>query len=151
MSNLNIECWIDAKPERVFQVVTDIANLPEHVEAIQSVEVLTDGPVGVGTRFRETRIMLKREASEEMEFTSFDPPKAFTLEANSRGAKYITTYTIEPQNNGTLLSITFDATAASPVARVASALLMPFLKGAIRRAVEADLENFKHVAETNTE
>ena len=151
MQTLELDVLINAPAERVFEVLTDLEGLPERVTAIQKIELLTEGPVGLGTKFRETRIMFKREASEEMEFTSFDPPQGYVLEAESRGARYTTTYRLDPENNGTRLSISFEGTALSPFARFVSAVLMPFFKGAMRRAVEADLENLKHAAEAGSE
>ena len=67
---------IEAEPEQVFLLFTDIEKFPENLSGIERVELLTAGPVGVGTRFKETRIMFKRETTEEMEVTRFDPPRA---------------------------------------------------------------------------
>lgn len=52
------------------------------------IELLTDLPVGEGTRFKETRIMFKREATEEMEFVEFDAPNVYTLGSYSCGCEF---------------------------------------------------------------
>ena len=45
---------IDAEPAEVFDRITDLHNAAERIEAITHLEVLTEGPIGAGTRFRET-------------------------------------------------------------------------------------------------
>ena len=151
MSSIEVESWIEVSPERAFEVITDIEKLPERVEAIQEVEILTDGPVGLGTRFREKRIMFKREASEEMEFTSFDPPRGFVHEAESHGAHYVSTYTFEPEREGTRVRLVFQSEALSAVTRFVSAVLMPFFARAARRALQSDLDSLKNVAESSSD
>jgi hypothetical protein len=45
----------------VFGFLTDGANAPRVVPSVVRVEKLTDGPVGAGTRYRETRLMNGKE------------------------------------------------------------------------------------------
>lgn len=56
--------WIAAAPERVFRVATDIPRWPTTVAAIARFDMPTPGPVALGTRFRETRTMFGREATQ---------------------------------------------------------------------------------------
>ena len=151
MSSLEVETWIEATPERVFEVITDLEKLPDRIEAIQEVEILTDGPLGIGTRFREKRIMFKREATEEMEFTAFDPPRSFVLTAESHGARYISTHTLEPEREGTRVRLAFKSEALAPLTRFVSAVLMPFFVGATRKALQSDLDSLKKAAESRSD
>ena len=57
---------VETPVDRVFEVFSDIPRSHEMVDQIVRIEMLTDGPVGVGTRWRETRMMFKREATEEL-------------------------------------------------------------------------------------
>ena len=59
------ERFVTRPVEDVFAVFTDLHRAAERIRGIERLEVLTDGPVGKGTRFRETRIMFRREATEE--------------------------------------------------------------------------------------
>ena len=54
---------IDAPPDRVFRTVAHIDHFREAVPHITNVEYLSETQTGVGTRFRETRVMRGREAS----------------------------------------------------------------------------------------
>src|SRR5688572_3894697 len=44
-----------ASPDRVWALASDFANAPGRIKAITKVELLTPGPAGAGTRFREWR------------------------------------------------------------------------------------------------
>ena len=57
MAQFTLKKHIEAPPERVFEVVTDLRGAPERIRGITKMEVLTEGPIGGGTRYRETRIM----------------------------------------------------------------------------------------------
>ena len=57
MPSVEVQKTIAAPPERVFEVATDLASLPETMSGIDSVEVLSDGPFGEGTRWREIRTL----------------------------------------------------------------------------------------------
>ena len=56
---------VTAPREVVFEVAADFHNAAElNIQGIDSLEVLTDGPIGVGTRFRETRVMMGKSSTE---------------------------------------------------------------------------------------
>ena len=85
MSSVTIEIDVNASPGRTFEVFTDLANTGNIVRGIKKMEILTEGPVGTGTRFRETRVMMGKEATEEMEITEFQRGELFVHEAKSHG------------------------------------------------------------------
>lgn len=90
MSSFKISKSIHAAPERVFEALTDFANAPGRIQAINRLEVLTPGPVRAGTRFRETRIMFKREDTQEMEVVEFDPPRRVVIGDDACGCRFRT-------------------------------------------------------------
>lgn len=51
---------------------------------IQRIEVLTPGPFAVGTRWRETRKMFGKEASETFTVTAIEPGKSLSTYCNGR-------------------------------------------------------------------
>jgi len=143
---LVVETFVAAPPGRVFAVATDITRWPEVVTAIRSVEVLTPGPVAVGTRFRETRTMFGREESEEMEIAELSPPGRFVLTAESHGTRYQAEHTFAPDGAGTRLRLVFEGSPMTLVAR----LMTPMgwlMAGAIRKQLAADLDDLKRAAE----
>ena len=77
---------VNAPPEAVWAIVTDLAETANVIEAIESIEVLQGpDPLAVGTRWRESRTMFGKTASEEMEVTELDPGRSYTVEAGGRG------------------------------------------------------------------
>ena len=101
MQQITASKHFSAPLETVWQVMADLESAAERVQAIVKLEVLTDGPVGLGTRFRETRIMFKKEATEEMEITVWNPPNSYTTEADGCGCHYTTVITCEADGDGT--------------------------------------------------
>ena len=128
MTRLEIERTINASPAIVFERCSDFANSADTVEGIAKVEMLTDGPVGPGTRFRETRIMFGREATEEMEVEAYEPPRRYTLIAESHGARYHSEFLFEEVPQGTHVKLTFDATPVTLFAKIMAVLTKPMQK-----------------------
>ncbi|WP_035871103.1 SRPBCC family protein [Cucumibacter marinus] len=128
MPTLTITEHFEAPPALAFEALSDFPNAADIVTGIQKVEMLTDGPVGVGTRFRETRIMFGREASETMEVTAFDPPAGITLEAESHGTHYRSIYALSALDGGTSVAMTFEATPKTFMARLLSVVFSGMIK-----------------------
>ena len=125
---LSIDRLIEASPEAVFDAATDIERWPEMVPPIVRVEKLTDGPVGLGTVFRETRIMFKREATETMEFLEWDRPHGYSFGAESHGSRFRTTFRITAEGEQTRLAMTFSATPLTRTAKIMIFLMKPMMK-----------------------
>ncbi|QDU86512.1 Polyketide cyclase / dehydrase and lipid transport [Planctomycetes bacterium Pla163] len=128
MPSLTVSRTIDAPVEKVFDVSTDVHIWADVVPAIQRVEVLTDGPVGLGTRFRETRTMFGRDATETMEFIEFERPNRYVLGAQSHGCRYRSIFTLTPDGGGTKLEMVFEGTPLTFGAKVMSVVMRPFMK-----------------------
>lgn len=133
---------IDAPPQRVFDVFADLAQAPSRISAIKKIEILTPGPVGVGTRFRETRVMFGKEASETMDITGFDPPRSYRTEARSCGTHYVSTMTFEPEGPATRVTMHFTGRPLTLTAKLLSFMLF-FMMGACAKAITKDLEDLK--------
>ena len=142
MSPLDVSVQIAAPQERVFAAVSDFGKAADRVEAIVKCEVLTEGEIGVGTRFRETRKMFKKEHSEEMEVTGFDPPNSFTLAASSCGAEYTTIFSVQSEGEGSELSMSFTSKPVKLMAKLMAPMFF-FMKGSMRKMMQADLESIK--------
>jgi len=132
-----------ASPSAVFAACTDFGGAAGWISAITRMEVLTPGPVGKGTRFRETRRMFGKEATETMEVIEFTPNTSYVLGAESCGARYRSTFTFTPLGAGTEVEFRFAATPLTLMARVMGVLMMPVMKGMLRKCVVQDLEDIK--------
>ena len=65
MKTIRASILIPADVEKVFQVLSDIRHIDKVIPEITAIELITDGPVDVGTRFRETRQMENKKPHTE--------------------------------------------------------------------------------------
>lgn len=139
---------LDVASEIVFDAATDLNAWPDMIEDIVSVELLTTGPVGAGTVFRETRVMFGKEATEEMTFETFDRPSGYQLTARSCGCHYLTTTSFEPIPSGTRMVIDFRCRPEKLMAWIMLPLGL-LMKRMIRKCLEKDLACIKVSIETS--
>lgn len=147
MASQRVAREVDAAPAVVWAIVTDLERSAQVIGAIVSVERL-DGGTGfdVGTRWRETRRMFGREASEVLEVTEVDHGRAYTVEADGAGVHYTTVMAVEPSPVGTLLSMEFEGKATTTAARI-GALLGRLFSGRLERLLQQDLDDIAAEAE----
>lgn len=138
---------IHAEPARVFEVFCDLEGAAANIDAIAKVEILA-GPsrLNVGTKWRETRKLFGKEATEEMWVTAYDQDASYVVEAESRGAHYRSEYLFAAEGMGTRVTMTFEGIPISLVARLAAPIGLLFL-GATKKALHQDLEQLKSVCE----
>lgn len=141
---------IAAPPDLVYRLATDFQHVAEVVEGIVRVEMLTPGPVAIGTRFRETRVMFGREASEEMTVTELVPNRRVALVAENHGARYESSFDFEPIATGTRVTFSFQATPLTTLARVMGLLMMPLMKKSVFTMCMKDLDDIKRAAESRS-
>jgi len=147
MGSMTVGVDISAPAERVFRMMCDLEKAPERIDDIKKLEVLTEGPFGVGTRWRETRVMFGKEATEEMEVVGVDPGVGYTVRAESHGTKYVTTMACQSKGiDACRVEFTFGWTPVSLFARVMSPLAF-LMKGTLRKCLERDLNCLKRAAE----
>ena len=146
MASLQLTTRIRAPRERVFALATDVHNAAGRIPAIHRIEVLTEGPVRKGTRFKETRVMFGRPATEEMTVTEFEPPARFALGAESCGCRYHSEFHFAEQAGETEVRLTIQATPLTWFARVMGFLMRPLFK-LMGKECGKDLAALKQLAE----
>lgn len=148
MSAVTTRKTIDAPAERVWALATDIARFPETLSGVNSVEVLTEGAFAPGTRWRETRTMFGREATEEMWVGTVDPGRSYTVEAESHGMRYLSTFTFTAATpERTEVVLTFDGRAQGTVAKVMAMVTGPLASRSVGKALQQDLDDLAVAAE----
>ena len=147
MFKLSISRQIQAPPEVVFRLFSDLRGAPERVPAIKKLEVLTPGPIGKGTRWKETRVMFGKEATETMEITAFDPPRGYTAEAHSCGMHYLSSFTFRPEAGGTHVEMNFEGRPETTMGKVMGGIMGWMMKGTMRKLMGGDMDALKAAAE----
>jgi uncharacterized protein YndB with AHSA1/START domain len=136
-----VEVDIDRPPEAVFAVLTDIGRLPEWQASAVSAEA--EGPVGEGTRIRETRRLLGREYRVVHEVTAFDPPHRFDVQSVEGPLPLTVRHTLEPSGGGTHLEVVGEAKPKGML-RLAAGGIAKTAEGEFRR----DFERLKKLLES---
>ena len=100
-----VERKIPASPDAVAGVMFNAARDPEWIGGAKSVEALTPGPIGLGSRVRRDGGFLGRKFSWVTEVTGFEPGRrvemAF-LEGPMQGG---VTYEVRPADGGSIASV----------------------------------------------
>jgi hypothetical protein len=91
-------------------VLTDVAHADQTLSGVEHVELITEGPYRVGTRWRETRRMFGKEATEQMQVTVAEAPTRTVIEADSSGVHNVTEFTLTLSSaDATRLAMSFTA------------------------------------------
>ena len=144
MSRTEVHRTIAAPADQVFAAVADVEQFSRAVDDIERVEFVSDIRTGLGTRFRETRVMRGRETTVELEITEFAPPERVRFLSEAGGVQWDTVFTVEAARvGGTRLRMVMEATPLTFVAR----LMMPLVKGMVRKAIASDMDAVKACCE----
>ncbi len=147
MPSVKATCIVNASQSVVFDVMTDLPHAADRMSGITSIELLTSGPMGVGTKWKETRKMGGREATETMWITQFVPPSHYVVEAKSYGMHYLTTLrAVELGNDKTRIEFDFNGTPKTFMAKLFTPLGFLFM-GMLRKCINQDLADLATAAE----
>lgn len=150
MAMMEISRQINAPAERVFSVFSDIQNSEQHLSGVTKIEMLSDGPPAVGTRWRETRVMFGRDCTEELWISDFEPNGSFTVMSHSCGAEYKSRFDFAPKGDTTDVTFTVECRPLGFIAKVMMTLMKPFtgkLMKSMEDAVAQDIDDLQAVAE----
>jgi carbon monoxide dehydrogenase subunit G len=131
-------------PEAVFDVVADERNEPLYNPAMTSVEKLTGGPIGVGTRWRATVMARGRPTDMELEVTEFSRPTRLGTVTRMTTATVTGALTLTPARGGTVMSWDWSLRL-----RGAMRLLGPLFARAGRRQEERIWASLKRLLESD--
>ena len=140
---------INGSKEAIWAVICDIENSDKHISGINKVEVLNKPAEGIiGLKWRETRTMFGKEATEDMWITEAEANKYYRTRAESHGAIYISTLTIEEEGDACTLSMGFEGQAVSFGAKIGNFLMGKMMMKSTEKALLVDLEDIKKHVES---
>ncbi len=108
MSHVRGQILIDRAVEEVFDFVADERKEPTYNPAMVGVQKLTQGPVGLGTRYAATVISRGRPVEMLIETTSFIRPLALSSTTSMAWAHICGTLTFEPVGGRTRMAWDWD-------------------------------------------
>lgn len=147
---LDLSRHVNADPDTVWAVLTDIPNAHRTLSGVLSVEILTAGEYEPGLKWRETRKMFGMKSTEEMMVQSADAPHSTTIVAENGGTEYKTVFTLTADaSGGTNLFMHFSAEVAHApaISRVVMGVMGKVALNSTRKTMEQDLADIATEAE----
>lgn len=146
MSAISESIEINRSPEDVFAYLDDVERHGEWQDQIVAVERQSDGPLGVGSRVRETRRVPGGDRSMTYEVTEHNPPRQSSFRVLDGPVRAVGTISIEPIGDGlrSRLTIAIDFQGHGLAGRV----LLPVAKGQARKQIPKDQVKLKDVLES---
>ncbi|PCJ48446.1 MAG: hypothetical protein COA74_08605 [Gammaproteobacteria bacterium] len=134
----------------VWKAITDIANCSDMISSIIDLEIL-HLPTGtiLGLKWKETRKMFGKEATEIMWITDFVENEYYCTRAESHGSVYISKLSLTEIDENTILTMSFSAEAQSTFVKIISAIMSLFLKNVMKKELLKNLVDIKeHLEKT---
>ena len=143
MTQWNITRAINAPIDVVFKTVAHINEFSRAVPQVVKVEFLSDLKSGVGTKFRETRLMKGKESTTELEVTEYVPNDHVRIVADTHRTIWDTVFSVKREGDQTLLTMHMDARTGKLIPKI----LITFIKGMVGKAVAKDMDSVKEYCE----
>ena len=137
MAGFTITKRIDAPLDVAFDVFTDFSRGAERIPSIAKIEMLTDGPIGVGTRWRETRRAGAGTATEELEIVRFEPGEGYVVECESHGCKFTSACILWEDGGGSKVQVALDIEARTWSARMRLFFVLVMIRKEFQRDLDA--------------
>lgn len=140
-----------APADVVWAVMTDLERTPTVLSSVTAVERIAGGPgFDVGARWRETRTMFGRQASEVLAVTSVDVAgRRYVVEADNRGTHYVQAVSVTPTPEGSRLRMSLRSEATGLAGRLLQRSLGRRFESASRDQLAIDLAEIAAAAEAD--
>lgn len=133
---------IHRSPHEVFEFLANFENVPKWNYAIVETRKTSDGPVGIGATYRQTR-SLPAPSEETFRVTEFEPDHQLAIHGDLGPFEGTLTYDLEGVSDGTRITNRADLQAHG-LLKVAA----PLASGRVGNAVAANLQKLKEILET---
>jgi carbon monoxide dehydrogenase subunit G len=130
--------------EEVFSYLSNLENAPNLLPFVVDMEKLSNGPVGNGSRFLETRLVRRRRIQAEVQITEFQCPSAFTSKSISNGVEILYHYTFSEIEEGTQVEMEAEVKTAGLLSFLTKKQLVKIIKN----EDGGQLQKLKEVLET---
>jgi carbon monoxide dehydrogenase subunit G len=104
MNGFQFSEHIARSPREVFEVISNPTEATKFLDNIKESKKLTEGPIAVGTMFRETRVVSGKEASADLLVNTFEPNTHVGISTEAEGIKVDYHYRLSPEGDGTRLT-----------------------------------------------
>jgi len=146
--NVKVSLPINASKESIWKVISNIEESEKNIKAINKIEILEKPSDGlVGLKWRETRTMFGKEATEVMWVTDSNENSFYKTRAESHGMVYISELKIEGNGDMNTLTMGFFGEAQRFGGKLMSVIFGGMMKKSTEKALMVDLEDIKKISE----
>ncbi|GAB5418091.1 MAG: hypothetical protein Crog4KO_31710 [Crocinitomicaceae bacterium] len=138
---------IDAPIDRVFKTISTPDLFKEAIPEITAVEFLSEQHSGIGTKFKETRLMKKREASTVLEIMGQETNSYVRMVSKAGGTTWDSTFSTKAEEEGVQLRLVMTATPHNFLARIT----VRMIRGMLEKALSRDMLAVKEYCELMNE
>ena len=142
MTGFNMNEWVARPPKEVFDFITASENAPKIVPSVISMVKLTEGPVRVGTRYRETRLMGGKEQQADLEIVEFEPIQKYAMQNVTEGVETVYRYNFQPERDGTRIDLVCEVKAKG-----IKKLMLPMIVSILKKEDGDHLQRVKKILE----
>lgn len=134
--------WINKTPLEIFDFITDPAQAPKVIKGVIGMEKITDGPVGAGTQFRETRLMNGKEETAVLQVVACEPGRNYSVTNVTEAIEVTYHYTFVSEKEGTRVNLTCHVSASG-----LKKAMVPVVTAVMKKMDGDHLERLKAVME----
>jgi len=138
MINLDFGALIDRPQKDVFAFVANPNNMTKWNSAVVSLEQVTPGEVGVGTKFKSVGEMMGRRLEGEMQIVAFEPDTKCAFQVNAGPMQVTMTMMFKTVGTGTKISLNAQGNPAG-VFKLAEGVMT----GRVKSMMEENLARLK--------
>lgn len=142
MINLDLSAMIDRPVKDVFAFITNPSTMPKWNSAVVSVEQITPGAVGIGTKFKNVGELLGRRLEGEAQVTAFEPDSKYGIQMNAGPMQVNVVFSFKAVGTGTKLSLNAQGNPAGLFK-----LAEPVMQARVKAMMEENLARLKSVLE----
>ena len=138
MINLDLGTLIDRPVKDVFAFVANLNNMSKWNSAVVSLQQVTPGTVGVGTKFKSVGEMMGRRIEGEVQVTAYEPDTKTGFQMNAGPVQMNVTIAFKPVGTGTKVSLNAQGNPGGLFK-----LAEPIMAGRVKSMMEENLARLK--------
>jgi len=142
MINLDLGMLVDRPMKNVFAFVGDPKNMSKWNSAVLSLEQITPGEVGVGTKFKSVGEMMGRRIEGEMQIIAYEPDTKCSFQMNAGPMQVNINLTFKTVGTGTKISLNAQGNPAG-IFKLAEGAM----QGRVKAMMEENLARLKSALE----